>query len=380
MQNGFDIITTIIVIGVIQGSFLAFIILRTKHGNLKANKYLSLLLLCFAVSLINIPLIRMKLYQHRFYLLNYPLNLTFLFGPFFYLYVRHLTDRSYLLKKNDLWHFLPFSTVFLYFLKFYLSDTAFKTYYVETMILSKHIPAKHYDFIIVIVLAQIHMWLYLWCIHRLLTHHKKQVKQLFSTIDNISLDWLQFFLRTFMVSYIIFLLLSAIIFTDYRNVMYGVLGVIVTVTIFILGYKGLKQPELLFTVESFTPNRSPSSPPELTKNAHEYLKQLDTILLQENLYKNPDLTLVDLANRLSIPRSTLSQIINEAAKMNFYDFINHYRVNAVTELLTNPEYNHLTIVSLAAEAGFASKSSFNRAFKRFTGMTPTEYKNNSSNQ
>ena len=85
------------------------------------------------------------------------------------------------------------------------------------------------------------------------------------------------------------------------------------------------------------------------------------------------LTLSQVAQNLGISNNHLSQVINENLGKNFYDFVNGYRVALVKEEIANPRKAHLTLLAIAYESGFSSKSSFNEVFKKFTGLTPSQY-------
>jgi len=91
-------------------------------------------------------------------------------------------------------------------------------------------------------------------------------------------------------------------------------------------------------------------------------------------YLNPDLTLPQLATEIGISTHLLSQVINEHFKLNFFDFINQYRVEAFKEKIVNSKYGNYSILGIALECGFNSKSAFNRIFKKYTGLTPSQYK------
>jgi AraC-like DNA-binding protein len=92
------------------------------------------------------------------------------------------------------------------------------------------------------------------------------------------------------------------------------------------------------------------------------------------LYKEPTLTVSDLAGALSVTPHNLSQVINTQFGKNFYDFVNTYRVEEAKRRLVNPKDTHLTILAIAEESGFNSKSSFNTFFRKHAGMTPSEYR------
>ena len=96
-------------------------------------------------------------------------------------------------------------------------------------------------------------------------------------------------------------------------------------------------------------------------------------VVNQKRYTDPELTLTDLAKELNTNASLLSKVINQSLKMNFNDFVNHYRVAEVKSRLQDPDYAHLTIMSIAYEAGFNSKATFNRAFKKLTGKNPKDF-------
>jgi AraC-like DNA-binding protein len=93
----------------------------------------------------------------------------------------------------------------------------------------------------------------------------------------------------------------------------------------------------------------------------------------EAVYKKSDLTLDHLASRLNVHSNYLSQIINEKDGKNFYDFVNFYRLEEFKRLISDPRRRNSTLLSLAFDCGFNSKSSFNRHFKKVTGQTPSDY-------
>lgn len=95
----------------------------------------------------------------------------------------------------------------------------------------------------------------------------------------------------------------------------------------------------------------------------------------EQPYINMDLTLKDLATALDTYPYYITQVLNTVFNQNFYDFINTYRVEEVQRRLSDPQFKNLTILAVAYDCGFNSKSSFNRIFKQKTGLTPSQYKN-----
>ncbi len=109
------------------------------------------------------------------------------------------------------------------------------------------------------------------------------------------------------------------------------------------------------------------------KKAKHVLNKLGQIMQDQKLYLNPTLTLYDLSEFLNVSNNHLSQILNEFHKTNFYDYVNGFRLKAFFELNKQKQYAHYTLLALAYECGFNSKSTFNSFFKKKTGTTPSEY-------
>jgi ligand-binding sensor domain-containing protein/AraC-like DNA-binding protein len=106
-----------------------------------------------------------------------------------------------------------------------------------------------------------------------------------------------------------------------------------------------------------------------------YLKKIQNALEIEKLYKDDSISIRSLSEKLSIPGYIVSQVINEKLNKNFRNLINGLRIEEAKRILMDPKEKNHTILSIAFEVGFNSKTVFNRTFKLFTGMTPTDYKN-----
>jgi len=96
----------------------------------------------------------------------------------------------------------------------------------------------------------------------------------------------------------------------------------------------------------------------------------------QEAYLNPSLTLFELANGLDMPSIELSLFLNKSLNKNFFDFVNEYRIRKAMEILQDPNKREYTVLEILYEVGFNSKSSFNTAFKKYTKLTPTQYRKN----
>ena len=101
--------------------------------------------------------------------------------------------------------------------------------------------------------------------------------------------------------------------------------------------------------------------------------KIETLIQEEKLYQNPELTLNDLAKKLETNASVISKTINQGFRMNFNDCINTYRIEAIKDSFANGEHKKSTLLGIAYDCGFNSKATFNRAFKKNTGKTPKEF-------
>lgn len=141
---------------------------------------------------------------------------------------------------------------------------------------------------------------------------------------------------------------------------------------YVIIYKALTQPQVF--------NRSiedPGAQKKLTLSEavkQKYLARLNAFMEDEKPYMDPEISLPELAEKVTIPSRSLSEIINNSIGLNFYDFINSYRVEESKRLLSVPSEKYKTVLEVLYEVGFNSKSTFNNAFKKFTGLTPSEYK------
>ena len=106
----------------------------------------------------------------------------------------------------------------------------------------------------------------------------------------------------------------------------------------------------------------------------EYKKQLLALFIAEKPFLNPQVSLSELSDQLSISSKHLSQVINQSFNKSFFDFINSYRIQEVQQILKESKDDKITVLEAMYDAGFNSKSSFNTAFKKETGQTPTEFR------
>jgi AraC-like DNA-binding protein len=209
----------------------------------------------------------------------------------------------------------------------------------------------------------------------LLRKYNKITTNNFPSGESINLKWL----RNLTIGFGLFIILDLFHFLELYKYGYEHIVELDTlillfsaVFIYSLGYMALRQPEvyagLIGKKNGPKYERSTLTP----QQADAYIKDLIRLMKIEKPYIDSEINLQKLARRLSISAHHLSQIINDRLNQNFYDFVNEYRVREAKERLSQPENNHYTILSIALDVGFNNKASFNTAFKKHTGMTPSQ--------
>jgi AraC-like DNA-binding protein len=212
--------------------------------------------------------------------------------------------------------------------------------------------------------------------------HQENLKNLVSyTSGVITLNWLKIISISFYVAYFIFFILGGLNmignFIPFDP--YFIIFFFIAIFSFAYSFYGIKQPEIFGNsgnangdYKKETERYSKSGLRD--SQAEDYLKRLITFVENNKPYLERDLTIHELSISTGIPRHHITQVLNEKHRRNFFTFINEYRVKEVIERFSDPRYNNYTILAIAFDAGFNSKTTFNSIFKNQTGLTPSQYR------
>jgi AraC-like DNA-binding protein len=367
-----DLVATITLLGIVQGFFLGSLLLLSKGPNRRANRFLGALFICYSLSILHFFLDRSGLYLQVPHLMRIGLPVLFLFGPLFFYYVKLLTDRTARLGPRDLVHVIPFLIFVGMMLPFYLSGTEEKIRAIEHLKEFATQPA----FLLIATIQVLHLFAYMVPVRRILKRYDQRIHNTRSSLERINLRWLWTGTTLYLVVFGFIQLLTTLQAFGIQTVelYHTSIPIIVTAIIYGLGYLGLRQPEIFSPAEELAAGKKyekSTLTPELTR---EYSRKVREYVEAEKAYLDSELTLPALADRVGIPAYQLSQVINEALGSNFFVFINGYRVQEAKRLLLDPAKSAYTILAVAEEAGFNSKSAFNAAFKRFAGQTPSDFR------
>ena len=308
------------------------------------------------------------------------LSLLMLHGPFLYYYILTLVSNKRQIKKKDLYNIVPFILFNLYILiaSFYPSIS-------EKLNIEKLSPDNNPPllFLFFLILTAFSGTIYFLLTSKLFKKLDINIFNYFSNSADIDLEWLRKLVLLFGVIWTALISVTVIHHVFHMfSMVFCTDGLFLSLSVFVIlvGYFGLKQ-KVIFTNENVIAADDASmvqpkySGSRLNDSEEkQYAEKLVSHMELLKPYLNPDLTLPQLAAELGISSHLLSQVINEHFKLNFFDFVNQYRVEAFKERIVNPKYGNFSLLGVAFECGFNSKSAFNRIFKKSTGLTPSQYK------
>ncbi|MCL3780525.1 AraC family transcriptional regulator [Prolixibacteraceae bacterium JC049] len=317
----------------------------------------------------------------------------FTFGPFLLLYSEAAMQKEPRFRPKMLLHFIPY-TFFLVLFSFYRLEPVFA---------NKDLFAPgDYFFVRVLftVAALISIVAYVLVVLIRLKKHNQNLRNEYSYIsDFVTLGWLKLLAFWFSLSYGIIIFFGAVPFfhEDLTSYIFIIMNMVFA---YLVSFLGFRQPII------FDPNRSvivnrylkerfnfeeevreqeekieeKSAASKYEKSglrddmASEYLDKILNFMQIKKPFLQGDLTLQEMADQLEISKHHLTQVINERLHKNFYQFINEYRIEEVKRRMILPENDNITILGIAYDCGFNSKSAFNKIFKQVVGTTPSQYK------
>ena len=252
------------------------------------------------------------------------------------------------------------------------------------LVLTILIPAiiGEFDFLLLRMIDYIFNISIILYVFNMLFKHQKNVLNYYSELELKTLSWIKTILYIYLGFYLLWITEDIVgLFNQELPEIFALISTIATCTlIYWIGYKGMAQPEIFNQTlykEISTPevveevNIDPSENSVFNEKDELELTKIKEEIIAKKLYTNPGLNLRTLAIDLEIKEKELSRIIN--TKTSFYQLINSFRVAEFKQLIQSPKAAQLSLLGLAHESGFSSKSTFYSTFKKLEGMTPKQY-------
>ncbi len=355
---------------------LAFLILTNPRKiNQLGNRWLAFFLFTLFFLLIDESLFDNKIYNQYPQLIG--LNSIFIFAtaPALYLSVSHYVSPSKRLKKIEFLHFLPTVLFFPFVVVTFLqsAEVKLKSYSEASTV---ELDSSSYWFSYLIWL-QIAVYLILGFLK--INRHQKSINLFASNTTKIDLNWLKYFLIGTTSMTIVWILDS--MYSEKERYIFSALGYFIGT--YFLGYFALRQEEIfpfketdIVEINEIIEETSITTPKQQRISETELMvlkEKLTYLMVSEKLYLDETLSLPKLAEKMQSSVHNLSYLLNDGFNENFFQFVNKYRVEEAKNLLLSTKYEQLSMIGIAYESGFSSKTTFNTTFKKMTGISPSAF-------
>lgn len=389
----------ILLFSAFQGILLIVALSTIQDNNQKANQLLILLICVTTIALLSrVSTDYREIFQTYPKLILLPELVLFLYAPIFYFYIQNLLTIQNDLPKKWL-HFVPFILILLLYIPYFLMD--------KQRFIDKIVDREMSGVFAAVGAFALLVNGYYWFICRqVIDKYKKQYSHTHSFEQNLQYLNAVIFIKGLCLAVFVFTCLGVIAgkileintLTLVERSTDGI-WLVFSIIPYFMGYFAMQQPEIFRLpqqvvffkpIESLVENPIvedilPIETVEISNIALDQKEQSDSeslqpakekledFMIQHKPYFNPKLTLNELADGLKMNAYVLSKVINDGYGKNFFDFINTYRIEEFKQLLQTPKYKNYTLLGIAFEVGFNSKTAFNRSFKKLTNTTPSEY-------
>lgn len=371
----------ILLIGASFGICIFILALLWHRENAAPSRYLAVFFSANIVNQLDEWFWHLNLWQIAPWFTHAYMPFLYLLAPSFYLYVKHLTIQNQgSTLRTDAKHGFGFVASLILCIPYYALDHTTKL----ARLAAPSGSLEHLGFVtwgptIALILLLPFSLGYLVAIVKLLTHHLNTIKSYFSNIDNRDLSWIRWSIIALMVTLVVsgvrIFLPPHLSEMGWQNIVFLSVELTWLLVVGILSihqrpiYENAIESERAAQCTSDNDTKyqnSPMSPEDVTR-----LQTKLTLAMQENLYSDPNLTLRKLSDITGIAEIKISQVLNTEMNMGFYDFINSWRIQAACKQM---EFADKTILDIAFDVGFNSRSTFNQAFKKHTQTTPSAFR------
>ena len=367
------LIVLLLSLGALQGIIYGFILFRSTAQNKLANRILAIILFLLSYRLLAqvMRLFGIGYYDTWYYAM---IDISWIHGALLYFYTKAHLHPKFKFKSKDLWHFLPVVlqisfSIFVRLQNLYWDGTKESLSWLG-----------YYGYVVwmnnptIYIVASILIIIYSYKALQLLKFGSEK-----SLIQDKRRTWIRRIIRSFLIYFslvLVVLLVDLIVFSAanegsyfyFIRFYYYPFFIGMAILTYWIGLEGFSRRN-----EKEDAKKNPISKEEFEK-LKGISEQVEDVMREQKLYKDPEMSVNSLGKALDIKPYLISRSVSEVFGVRFNDYINKYRVEEVQELLKNEENSKYTLLSLALEAGFNSKSSFNRAIKKHLGVLPSDLK------
>jgi AraC-like DNA-binding protein len=366
-------ITDIVILSLaVQGLVLAAILFYSSR-KIKSNRWIAAFIFAIAETTFLMEAMRSNVLIKQPQLLEWLPNLRMALGPLIYLYARSLIHSEENMVGKKYLHFLPliidaqYQIIWLLYVTGILSIPAVTNFYsqpwLQDVLFNKTIISD--------LPTLVSMVVYVGLSYRMVSNLIGNTE--LSAYKLADLKWLKKLLRLVILLTGVFLVTILLTFVSvWNNYVLYLSGTLFT---YWLGMSTYIRQNKMKSADVLEYNKAPAKIYFADEDAEKYSRQLIGLMEIDNIYLNPQLKLDILADKLSLSEKVVSNLLNHYLKKNFNDFVNEYRVVEAKKRLAEPASSRFTIAAVAYNCGFNSLATFQRCFKQFTGITPSQYQN-----
>jgi len=310
---------------------------------------------------------------------------SFLIIPSLYLFVKSSVYSDFRLKFSSSFHVAPWAIINLLIIPIYYKPLIEnpELNWIDLVSVGSFINLTY-------ITLHVQIAVYFFFIFRILVRYRKVLLENYASPKLDNYTWLMQFISILFIEELIATAKNIFRFGNQES-LYSIFILITSVffvaIIFWLVIKALKRPELFSGVNTSAVPLSRMIESEKLQTGivdesspyHEIINKLEHHMKVNEPFMDSSLSMYDLAKQINVPSRDLSIAINHNLNKHFFDFVNEYRIKKAMEIFSNTSDDKLTVLEVLYEVGFNSKSSFNTAFKKFTGTTPSEFKRKATN-
>ncbi|EWH08224.1 AraC family transcriptional regulator [Catenovulum agarivorans DS-2] len=373
-----------------QGVVFAVLLYFRGRKSRAINIHLSILLFAFSFEVLQKFLLDTGYIYTVPFLVGASLPVDASVGIALYWYVRQATCPEKDNRTGQVFkHYSFFIACIVLSIPYWLLPFEQKLYLMQTGVISNEWPALTYYGVGIQTIGKIiSFFVYLFLCLKMLLEHKNRINNIFSYREHITLRWLTNLLWLFLFGGIqgIAILLF---FQDSEEVtaIMGFLELFSVAVIFYIGVMGLLQPRIYRGKERSYVRAVQAVDEQAVEQKAKYhnsalseadmlriSNKLDKLMSEDCVYLQADLSMPQLADMLSVSANYLSQTLNSVYQMSFFDYVNQQRIAYAKQQLSNPKLKDKSVVDVAVDSGFNSRSAFYTAFNKNVGMTPAQYR------